>query len=64
VVRDIICEKCEVIEYSLQQPISKEAKEKSKLYDIRVIPSIVVDGKQKFTGIPEIEEIQKIISDI
>jgi protein-disulfide isomerase len=63
-IKETICEKCEVIEYSLQQPISKEAEEKSILYDIRVVPSIVVDEKQKITGIPRIEEIEKIIADI
>ena len=61
-LKEAVCEKCQVIEYNLNQ--SADAVELVKKYDIKVVPSIVVDGEIKFEGIPSPEEIKEIISDV
>ncbi len=61
-LKEAICEKCQVIEYNLNQ--SADAGVLAKKYNIKVVPSIVVDGEIKFEGTPSIEEIKKIISNV
>ena len=58
---NIVSEKYEFVEYNLQNPIQEEIQEKIKKYDITVVPSIIVDEKHKFTGIPKPEDIKKTI---
>ena len=58
-----ICEKCEIIEYNLHDQIQEEIQEKIKKYDIRAVPSIIVDEEHKIIGIPKPDEIKKIIED-
>ena len=62
-MRNTVCEKCEIIEYNLQNPIHEEIQKKIKKYDITVVPSIIVDEELKYTGILQPEEIKKIIED-
>ncbi len=62
-LKNSICEKCEIIEYNLQDSIQEDVKEKIEKYDIIAVPSIVVDEEYKVTGIPKPEEINKFISD-
>jgi len=61
ILKNTINEKSEFIEYNLQNPIQEEILEKIKKYDITVVPSIIVDEKHKFTGIPKPEDIKKTI---
>jgi len=58
-----VCEKCEIIEYNLHDPIQEEIQEKIKKYDIRAVPSIIVDEEHKIIGILKPDEIKKIIED-
>jgi len=62
-LKDIVSEKHEIIEYSLQSPIQEEVQEKIKKYDINVVPSIIVDEEHKHIGILKSDEIKKIIED-
>ncbi len=63
ILRNNICEKCEIIEYNLQDLIQEEIREKIEKYDIKAVPSIIVDEKHKIIGIPKPDEIKKIIED-
>jgi predicted DsbA family dithiol-disulfide isomerase len=58
-LRDNVCEKCEIIEYNLQNPIQ----EKIEKYEINVVPTIIVDEEHKYTGVLKTDEIKKIIED-
>ncbi|MFX0043237.1 MAG: thioredoxin family protein [Candidatus Hodarchaeota archaeon] len=60
ILRNNICEKCEIIEYNLQDPIKEEIQEKIEKYDIRAVPSINIDEEHKIVGIPKPDEINKI----
>ena len=62
-LKDIVSEKHEIIEYSLQSPIQENVQEKIKKYDIDVVPSIIVDEEHKYIGILKSDEIKKIIED-
>ncbi len=64
ILKQNICEKCEIIEYNLQNPIQGEIQEKIEKYDIIAVPSIIVDEEHKIIGIPKPDEIKNIISDI
>lgn len=64
ILKENICEKCSIVEYSLHNPLTKDVEEKIKLYDIKAVPSIVVDEKLRFQGIPNKSEIEEIISDV
>lgn len=64
ILRNNVCEKCEIVEYNLQNPIQEEIQEKMKKYDINVVPSIIVDEEHKYIGILKPDEIKKIIADI
>lgn len=64
ILRNNISEKCEIVEYNLQNPIQEEIQEKMKKYDIKVVPSIIVDEEHKYIGILKSDEIKKIIADI
>ncbi|MEE9377892.1 MAG: thioredoxin family protein [Candidatus Lokiarchaeia archaeon] len=61
ILKNTISEKSEFVEYNLQNPIQEETQEKINKYDIKVVPSIIVDEKHKFIGIPKPEDIKKII---
>ena len=61
ILKNTISEKSEFVEYNLQNPIKEESQEKINKYDIKVVPSIIVDEKHKFIGIPKPEDIKKII---
>ena len=61
ILKNTISEKSEFVEYNLQNPVQEEIQEKIKKYDIKVVPSIIVDEKHKFIGIPKPEDIKKII---
>ncbi|MFX0060501.1 MAG: thioredoxin family protein [Candidatus Heimdallarchaeota archaeon] len=63
ILRNNICEDCEIIEYDLKSPIQGDIQEKIEKYDIKAVPSIVVDEQQKIIGIPKPEDIKKIIAD-
>ncbi len=63
-LRNNICEKCEIVEYNLQKPIQEELQEKIKKYDIKVVPTIIVDEEHKYIGNLKSDEIKKIIADI
>ncbi len=63
-LRNNICEKCEIVEYNLQNPIQEELQEKIKKYDIKVVPTIIVDEEHKYIGNLKSDEIKKIIADI
>lgn len=62
-LKDTVSEKHEIVEYSLQSPIQEEIQDKIKKYDIKVVPSIIVDEELKYIGILKSEEIKKIIED-
>ncbi|MFX1307784.1 MAG: thioredoxin family protein [Promethearchaeota archaeon] len=64
ILRNNICEECEIIEYNLKDPIQEEIKKKIKKYEIKAVPSIIVDEEYKIIGIPDSEEIRKIIANI
>ncbi len=61
-LKEAVCEKCQVIEYNLNQ--SAEAVVLAKKFSIKAVPTIVVDGKIKIEGIPSTEAIKEIISDV
>ena len=61
VLKNTVSEKSEFVEYNLLNPIQEEIQEKIKKYDIKVVPSIIVDEKHKFVGIPKPEDLKKII---
>ncbi len=63
-LRNNVCEKCEIVEYNLQNPIQEELQEKIKKYDIKVVPTIIVDEEHKYIGNLKSDEIKKIIADI
>ncbi|MFW9968944.1 MAG: thioredoxin family protein [Candidatus Odinarchaeota archaeon] len=64
ILKNNVCEKCEIIEYDLKQPIQDKVQEKIKKYDIIAVPSIIVDEKHKIIGIPKPDYIKKIIKEI
>ncbi len=64
VLRSNICEKCEIIEYELQDPLQEDILEKIKKYNIKSVPSIIIDEERKIIGIPKPDDIKKIIADI
>lgn len=61
ILKNTISEKSEFVEYNLQNPIQEDTQEKINKYEIKVVPSIIVDEKHKFIGIPKPEDIKKII---
>ncbi|MHA1188452.1 MAG: thioredoxin family protein [Candidatus Heimdallarchaeota archaeon] len=61
-LKEAICEKCQIIEYNLNK--SADAVILAKKYNIKSVPSIVVDGELRFEGIPSPEEIKAIITDV
>lgn len=63
ILKDNICEECEIVEYNLQSPLSEELKEKLTKYDVMVVPTIIVDEEHKFVGNLTPEEITKILAD-
>ncbi len=45
-VKDIACPNCDVTVYDMSDPCdSKECIEKSKMYGVKSVPTVVVDGK-------------------
>ena len=64
ILRNNICEECEIIEYNLKDPIQEDIQKKIKKYEIKAVPSIIVDEEYKIIGIPDSEEIRKIIANI
>ena len=63
-LRNSVCEECEIVEYDLQNPIKGEIQEKIRKYDIKVVPTIIVDEEHKYIGNLTSEEIANIIADI
>ncbi len=63
ILRNTVSEEYEIIEYNLRSPIQEEVQEKVKKYDIKSVPSIIVDEEHKYLGILKSEEIKKIIED-
>ncbi len=63
ILRNTVSEEYEIIEYNLRSPIQEEVQEKVKKYDIKAVPSIIVDEEHKYLGILKSEEIKKIIED-
>ena len=63
-LRNTVCDECEVLEYDLHDPISVEIQEKIRKYDIKVVPTIIVDEKHKYIGNLTSEKITEIIADI
>ncbi|NVM34125.1 MAG: thioredoxin family protein [Candidatus Lokiarchaeota archaeon] len=61
ILKNTISEKSEFVEYNLQNPIQEDTQEKINKYEIKVVPSIIVDEKHKFIGIPKPEDIKKIV---
>jgi len=61
ILRENVCENCEIVEYNLQNPVDEELHEKLTKYNIMVVPTIIVDEEHKYTGILKSEEIKKII---
>jgi len=62
-LRSNIGEKYEIVEYNLQNPMKEEVQEKIKKYDIKVVPTIIVDEEHKYTGTLKSDEIKQIIAD-
>lgn len=62
-VRNNACENCEIVEYDLQSPISSEVKEKLEKYDVMVVPTIIVDEKDRYTGNLNSADLEKIFAD-
>ena len=52
----------ELIEYNLHAPIKEDVKEKIKMYEIVAVPSIIIDGKHKIVGVPNVNDIKNLLS--
>ena len=60
-VKDLVCESCEVIFYNLSKVCeSKECLEKVNAYGIKKVPAVVVDGKitDYSSSAPTIEDLR------
>ena len=61
VINSIVCPKCEVIERVCSgDTCCQEAKD----YNIKAVPTIVIDGEVAFVGRPTMEEAKKIFPNI
>ncbi|MHA1988367.1 MAG: thioredoxin family protein [Promethearchaeota archaeon] len=63
-IRKSLCDDCEIVEYDLHAPIKEEIQEKINKYDIKVVPTIIVDEKHKYIGMLTQDELTKIIADV
>ena len=58
-VKKAVCPHCTLKVYNVLE--NPEHIEKIKAYNIRAIPAIVIDGKEKFEGVPELKELRRIL---
>lgn len=58
IIKQVKCPECEVIERRCSGEVCCEP---AKGYDIKSVPTIVVDGKIKLIGKPSLEEAKKAI---
>lgn len=58
-IRQEACPECEVIE---QRCSGDECCEPAKGYNIRAVPTLVVDGRIKFVGKPSLEELKSLFA--
>ena len=56
-IRNEVCSECEVIE---RRCSGVECCQSAKDYDIKAVPTVVVDGKITIVGKPTAEEVKKL----
>jgi disulfide oxidoreductase YuzD len=61
IVREAKCEDCTITEHNLSTKCECGCIEKSKEYGIKVIPTIVVDGKIVIEGKPTVDQVKKVL---
>jgi predicted DsbA family dithiol-disulfide isomerase len=61
IVRKAKCEECTVIERNLSEECECGCIEKAKEYGIKVVPSIVIDGKVVIEGKPTVEQVKEVL---
>lgn len=58
-IRKEACSKCEIIE---RRCSGNECCEPAKNYDIKAVPTVVVDGKIAIVGKPTLEDVKKLFA--
>jgi predicted DsbA family dithiol-disulfide isomerase len=61
IVRNAKCDECTVTEHNLSKECQCGCLEKSKEYGIKVVPTIVIDGKIVIEGKPTVEQVKKVL---
>jgi hypothetical protein len=61
IVKEAKCEECTITEYKLSQECECGCIEKSKEYGIKVVPTIVIDGKIAIEGKPTVEQVKEAL---
>ncbi len=61
IVKEAKCDKCELIERNISEECECGCIEKAKDHGIRVVPSIVIDGKLAIEGKPTVEQMKEAL---
>jgi hypothetical protein len=61
IVREAKCEDCTITEHNLSKDCQCGCLEKSKKYGIKVVPTIVVDGKIVIEGKPTVAQVKEAL---
>jgi hypothetical protein len=61
IVKDAKCEDCTITEYKLSKECGCGCIDKSKEYGIKVVPTIVIDGKIVIEGKPTVEQVREAL---
>lgn len=59
IIKKEACTECEVIE---QRCSGSECCQPAKNYDIKAVPTVVVDGKVTFVGKPTLEQVKQLFA--
>lgn len=59
IIKKEACRECEVIE---QRCSGSECCQPAKNYDIKAVPTVVMDGKVTFVGKPTLEQVKQLFA--
>lgn len=62
IVEKAVCPECTIKIYNLyERPEDPACKRKVEAYEIRAVPTIVVDGQVKIEGKPTLEKLREVL---
>ncbi len=59
IVKKAMCPECILKVYNVL--VNPRYMEKMRRYHVKALPTIIIDGKRRFEGVPELEEIKNAL---